>query len=62
MTDINSAAIRDEQMNNRLMAFRLPDYLLKRVDDLCRRCKITRSKFLRCAIIDFFESHDELER
>jgi predicted DNA-binding protein len=49
-------------MNDRLTAFRLPDYMLKRVDDLCKRCKMTRSKFLRWAIIDFFDHHaDEFE-
>jgi hypothetical protein len=52
-----------EQMQNRLTAFRLPDYLLSRVDDLCKRYEMTRSKFLRWSIIDFFEHHgDELER
>jgi predicted DNA-binding protein len=64
MTAIKSAAMRNEQesMNDRLTAFRLPNHLLKRVDDLCKRCEITRSKFLRWAIIDFFDHHtDELE-
>jgi predicted DNA-binding protein len=51
-----------EPMHDRLTAFRLPGYLLKRVDDLCKRCKMTRSKFLRWAIIDFFDRHgDEIE-
>jgi len=51
-----------QSMNDRLTAFRLPDYLLKRVDDLCMRCNLTRSRFLRWAIIAFFERHaDELE-
>jgi predicted DNA-binding protein len=64
MTTITSPAMRDEQksMNDRLTAFRLPDYLLRRVDDLCKRCKMTRSRFLRWAIIEFFDHHaDELE-
>ena len=64
MTTINAAAMRNEQksMNDRLTAFRLPDYLLKRVDDLCKGHEMTRSKFLRGAIIDFFDHHaDEFE-
>jgi hypothetical protein len=46
-----------EQMQNRLTAFRLPDYLLSRVDDFCKGREMTRSKFLRWAIIDFFDHH-----
>jgi predicted DNA-binding protein len=64
MTTINSAAMRNEQksMNDRLTAFRLPAYMLTRVDDLCKQCKMTRSKFLRWAISDFLDHHaDEFE-
>jgi metal-responsive CopG/Arc/MetJ family transcriptional regulator len=65
MTTINLPAMPNEQtsMNDRLTAFRLPDHLLKRVDDVCKRCKMTRSRFLRWAIVEFFDHHaDEPER
>jgi len=65
MTAINSAAMRNGQksLNDRLTAFRLPDYLLRRVDDVCKRYEMTRSNFLRQTIIDFIDNHAaELER
>jgi predicted transcriptional regulator len=59
ITTINSAAMRDEQksMNDRLTAFRLPDYLLRRVDDFCDRYDFTRSQFFRRSIVEFIDRH-----
>ena len=58
ITTINSPAMRNEQlMNDRLTAFRLPDYLLKRVDDFCDRYDFTRSQFFRRSIVEFIDRH-----
>ena len=62
ITTINSPAMRNEQlMNDRLTAFRLPDYLLKRVDDFCDRYDFTRSQFFRRSIVEFIDRHGLVE-
>ena len=52
-----TAIMRNEQksMNNRLTAFRLPDYLLRRVDDFCDRYDFSRSQFFRRSIVEFID-------